>query len=101
MSEPVVIVCVRDPDASNSFTVYGEPEPVIIDVDLGYADLTDVEEFLDWSESQVAKAGSVRRDHPARTQLLEVVDDMRGTHHAASWPDLDALLVHLADRLDG
>lgn len=98
MTEPVVIVCVRDPDSPNSFTVYGEPKPTIIDVDLGYADLSDAQEFTRWAENQVAAAGALPREHPARVQLLDVVTDMLEMHHVYRWPNLDSLLAHIENR---
>lgn len=70
--EPTVIV-IRDPDVSNVATVYDGPVHVI-DVDLGYAEMADREEFLEWAGSQIATAEDLRLRHGglhAGADLLE------------------------------
>jgi hypothetical protein len=49
----MIIVCHRDPDASNDFVVFaeGQPSPKIIDIDYGRADLRDKEQFSEWRDS--------------------------------------------------
>lgn len=49
----IYVLCVRDPDESNEFTIYPADADVdIIDVDLGRADLSDWNEFVEWASSQ-------------------------------------------------
>lgn len=47
MSRTPIVVCHRDPDSSNEFHTFG-PKVRIVDIDYGYADLSDREEFEDW-----------------------------------------------------
>jgi hypothetical protein len=90
-AEPVVIICVRDPDASNDFTVYGAPEPTIIDVDLGYMNLDDPVEFMEWLEDLIARTRTLPEGHPAGDQLREIALEAIERHHpravelAESW----------------
>lgn len=51
---PVVIV-VRDPDASNEYATFGGSVETY-DIDAGYADLSDREEFQEWYESHLEGA---------------------------------------------
>lgn len=44
-----VVVCIRDPDASNYYAVFGSPEPIILDIDLGHLDLSDPDEWSEWT----------------------------------------------------
>lgn len=53
------VVCVRDPDASNDFRVFGG-EVKIIDVDLGRSNLASPDEFREWRESQEAECAQLR-----------------------------------------
>ena len=46
----VDVVVIRDPDASNDITVFGDDEAVIVDIDLGNMDLSDPEEFEQWQD---------------------------------------------------
>lgn len=55
----IVVICVRDPDDSNSYSVYGG-EVEIVDVDLGRADLRDPDEFSEWFESHLSTANELR-----------------------------------------
>lgn len=57
MSETLV-VCVRDPDYGNEFRVFG-PHVEIHDIDLGYANLADVEEYLPWAVSHLTSAAAL------------------------------------------
>jgi hypothetical protein len=43
-----VVICLRDPDSKNEFRVFGEPTPIIIDVDYGYLDLRNPTEYAEW-----------------------------------------------------
>lgn len=61
-SGPVVVVCVRDPDASNDFTVFGGVEVEVVDVDLGRSDLSNDEEFAEWRESHETTAARLREE---------------------------------------
>lgn len=44
------VVVIRDPDASNDITVFGDDEANIVDIDLGNMDLSDPEEFEQWQD---------------------------------------------------
>lgn len=59
----MIIVAMRDPDASNEFQVFaeGQPEPQIIDVDYGYADLRDLDEFSEWYSSHYGTVVQLRK----------------------------------------
>ena len=47
-----VVVVVRDPDSANEFHTFPAPAPVVvIDVDLGYRDLGDPDEFAEWADA--------------------------------------------------
>lgn len=66
---PIVIV-VRDPDASNDYKVLdGEAETY--DIDLGYADLGDRDEFLGWAGSHLSAAEEMRATRPAAAAFIE------------------------------
>ncbi len=71
------IVCVRDPDAPNSFSVFpcdAEDDIRIIDVDLGAADLADPDEFLDWAEHMFERLDEVSKEsYGAANELLGVL----------------------------
>lgn len=56
-----IVVCVRDPDASNDYRTFG-CDPEIIDVDLGYHDLRDPEEFRGWAEGHLDTAERLMRE---------------------------------------
>lgn len=77
--QPIVIV-VRDPDASNDYTVFdGEAETY--DIDLGYADLGDRDEFLGWAGSHLSSAAEMRSTRP------EAADFIEGCVGNQEWPD--------------
>jgi len=63
MSDPIYVVCHRDPDSSNEYLVFGDddndPRIEIYDVDYGYADLRSVEEFAEWRESHLERAAEL------------------------------------------
>ena len=59
------IICVRDPDSSNDYTVFVDGQQVdhdgqalagihITNVDLGYSDVSDAGEFFEWAESHLS-----------------------------------------------
>lgn len=54
-----VVIVVRDPDSSNDYTTIGRPV-YCYDVDCGYADLRDPEEFAEWAEGHRASAKQMR-----------------------------------------
>jgi len=72
-----VVICVRDPDASNEYEVFGG-EVTIIDVDLGYADLRDREEFADWKEGQDSDVTRLERagEKEAADYLRSLIDQI-------------------------
>ncbi len=54
-----IVVVTRDPDASNDYAEFGLPV-LTHDIDLGYADLSDEEEFGEWAESHLATVKQLR-----------------------------------------
>lgn len=50
-----IVVCHRDPDASNDFFTFGD-EVEIIDIDYGRVDLHDPVEFKDWRDGLLTQA---------------------------------------------
>lgn len=69
VTAPVVVVCVRDPDASNVYEVYArqhdgtyvivseQGEDVVIhDIDCGYSDLGNEDEYTEWALGHLADA---------------------------------------------
>lgn len=80
-----IIIVVRDPDASNDYKVFGPNDTQIVDVDLGYADLSDADEFDEWAESHEATASEldsaawVAGDNKsdAAVYLREIVEGVR------------------------
>lgn len=70
-----VIICVRDPDASNEFFVHETPTQ-IIDVDFGRADLRDPDEFEEWATSLRLEATRIHALSPgAAMRLHNIVDE--------------------------
>lgn len=57
-----IVVTVRDPDWSNEYAIFGEPVE-IIDIDAGYADLRDPEEFAEWKETHLGMARQLIQNH--------------------------------------
>jgi anti-sigma regulatory factor (Ser/Thr protein kinase) len=56
----VYIVCHRDPDSSNFYVKFPDKADIeIIDIDYGYMDLRDPEEFSEWKDSQLAEAEDI------------------------------------------
>lgn len=96
-TEPVVVVCVRDPDFSNDFTVFGAPAPTIVDLDLGYMDLGWPEEFIEWADAKLANAEALPAG-PARDFIVDVVNTQLERHHN-DFDDLEALRVHVLGTL--
>jgi hypothetical protein len=74
---PAVVVCVRDPDASNEYEVFGANEPTIIDIDCGYSDLSDPEEFAGWKGAQEGAAADLRkRGDEAALQAADYIEQV-------------------------
>jgi hypothetical protein len=75
----VVVICVRDPDASNDFTVIGG-EVRVIDLDLGRADLSDREEFEDWFDGHMTEVQELRAEgeDEAAAALESALGEVRG-----------------------
>jgi hypothetical protein len=67
---PPTVVVIRDPDASNDFTVFGG-DVEIHDMDLGYMCLNDPDEYLEWAEGHLAYAEKV--DDPGVAALVRQV----------------------------
>ncbi len=57
-TKPLVLI-VRDPDASNDVTVFGG-DVETHDMDLGYANLDDPNEFIEWYHSHLHAAATYR-----------------------------------------
>lgn len=80
-----VVVIVRHPDRENDIRVYaGNGEPLVIDLDLGGSfDITHPEddgfeeEATDWIESHEADIEKLPADHPAREDILGVIEEVR------------------------
>lgn len=68
---PIVIV-IRDPDASNQYQVFdGEAETY--DIDCGYSDLDDHDEFMDWAESHLGDARTMAAARPHAAAFIRGV----------------------------
>jgi hypothetical protein len=76
-----VVICVRDPDASNEYRVFGD-DVEIIDVDLGYADLSDPEEWAEWKASQLmdVRALEVAGEKEAAEYLRSLIDQIESNY---------------------
>jgi hypothetical protein len=77
-----VVIVVRDPDASNDYTVLGRPV-YTYDVDCGYMNLDDPEEFADWAENHRASAKQMRESgnplmFKAADQIESIVEQYEG-----------------------
>ena len=61
LTEGTVLVCVRDPDASNEYAGWtnGPAGVFVLDIDAGRDDLSDPEEYADWAEGLEAVAGDL------------------------------------------
>jgi 4-aminobutyrate aminotransferase-like enzyme len=70
-----VVVVVRDPDASNDYRTFGPPVTTV-DIDCGYADLSDAEEYREWREGHYERAAQLEaQGHPeAAAFIRETVD---------------------------
>lgn len=53
-----VVVCLRDPDSSNAFQAWtnGPVGLFVLDIDAGYGDLSDPDEYAEWAETLEAYA---------------------------------------------
>ena len=76
---PVVLV-IRDPDESNIITCYDahgrlDFDKYIIDVDLGYMDLTDPDELSEWAEGMRLAVSPLTPHHPARQAVEQIIAD--------------------------
>lgn len=81
--EPVIVVCTRDPDSSNEYQVFGAPEPLIVDIDLGYMNLDDPIEFAEWAASHTESAAGIpagRVGDQARRCILSTIETEREHH---------------------
>lgn len=83
----MIIVVTRDPDASNEYAVFaeGQPEPRIVTLDYGYADLSNAEEFAEWRESHLEDAAQlIKLGTPnaiaAATFIAEAVAEAAGNY---------------------
>ena len=98
---PVTVVVVRDPDSSNDISVFGT-EATIIDVDLGYSNLTDRDEFLDWTGAQLGTVDDLAKADPDNPAIAVVLRAVTQTIEAsqreflrdadtrrATWSDID------------
>lgn len=85
MSIPIVVV-IRDPDASNDIHTFNG-DVLVHDMDLGYADLHDVGEYLEWAASHLATAQALLDDHGEGT-AGEAVDLIRCTVEDVAPDDL-------------
>lgn len=74
--EPTIVFCMRDPDASNDYETFGEPQPYIIDIDYGYADLRDRTEFGEWREGHLEEAKQLRQQ--GTPNALKAAEFMEG-----------------------
>lgn len=75
MPDPLVI-CVRGQDSSNDFYTYtDEPHTAveIHDIDLGYMDLDDPEEFFPWAVSHLEAAGQYEAARPLAADLIRTL----------------------------
>lgn len=90
-----VVLVVRNPDFANEITVYDPPLNGLrtIDVDLGYLDLTDPDEFLMWAGGQEGACNDLPDDHPAAEAIWAIMQQVYEDHHTARWPSLDDALV--------
>lgn len=80
-----VIVCVRPSDDSNRFALFGLPDEVtIVDIDMGYLELSDWKEFLQWAMPLIRQMDAIReRDYynPAIQRIgAEICEVVRQYH---------------------
>lgn len=92
-----VVICVRDPDASNDYAVFGG-DVTIIDVDLGYADLSDPEEWAEWKQSQLADVLVLERSgqKEAAEYLQSIIDQVESNYDHAEEVESDGSPVPAA-----
>lgn len=81
MSDTIVI-SMRDPDASNEFRTFGDPDITIIDVDFGRADLRNPDEFAEWRLGHLEQADRLWKTRtPAAVEaaafLVDVIEQAR------------------------
>jgi hypothetical protein len=94
--EPVAyVICYRDPDSSNEFSVHGAPVETI-DVDYGRSDLRDRDEFEEWAESHMSHAGELflrgtEAAVLAAAALVEAVAEARENYGHAELVELTEL----------
>lgn len=80
------VVVIRDPDDDNAISVFGEDDAVIIDIDLGRADLRDPEEFEYWQRAHRANAVACRWKDAAKlvkSVVAETADNFG--HPVPAW----------------
>jgi hypothetical protein len=93
LAPPTTVLCVRDPDSSNEFTIEGPDRPRIIDVDLGYAALNDFEEFSQWADT-------LPEESVIRSQMEEIVE-LNLDRYGPSWAGSREWLAFRAAALTG
>lgn len=73
-----ILFTLRDPDASNEYHEFG-PSIEVVDVDYGYADLHDKEEFEEWYGGHAGTVADLRKKgrNDAADFLQGVIDEAR------------------------
>lgn len=80
--QPVpTVVVLRDPDNFNDRATFGGPVETF-DIDLGYADLNDVDEWREWDANQRAALTSIA-DLDARAHVERILDGVAERHEFA------------------
>lgn len=91
-SDITYVICVRDPDESNEFTVVGDANVEVIDIDLGYADLNEEFEFLSWASNLLTQYDAIEEDKydDARDLLANMILDQASEfgHDFKELPDV-------------
>jgi hypothetical protein len=72
------IIVTRHPDYENDIRVFGG-DATVVDIDLGGMDLSDPEEFTDWSDSQLLSYTNVSSPE-AREFIIEAVVNAASEH---------------------
>lgn len=76
---PAIVICVRDPDWENAFTIIGNAK--VYDIDLGRSDLSDRDERAEWLESHEHEITELHRlGFPeAAAHYQEIIDEIMET----------------------
>lgn len=112
---PPIVVVTRPSDSSNEHVVFGGPVEVY-DIDLGYSDLRDADEFLEWAQGHLEAAQAMLDQHGpgpygeaaahirstveemVPRQILEAGHWMGGdTTYEPGWGDIVALIEAQAE----